>query len=269
MSEIKHSHLAGIIPVAGLPLDFNMPWNDALMPVNQDYLALERAVHTAALAGCNTIWIITYRETQPLIRKKLGEWIHDPETIWKGSNVYFNKVEIPIYYVSISPKDRERRDSLAWSVLYGAKVAAYVSSKISKWVKPRKFLAISPYGVIDDDIIKSSRDLFRQDQNIYFSYENKSVLDNEHLPFSFSEKEYDSCQRLFKQNYTGDEREKTFADIFSPLDLNSFLKKDANWFYNISSWNGYANFIGSEHNKLCQRPKHMVLHKWWGFVKDK
>jgi hypothetical protein len=28
--------------------------------------------------------------------------------------------EIPIYYIPIHPKDRDRRDSYGWSVLYGA-----------------------------------------------------------------------------------------------------------------------------------------------------
>ena len=31
-------HLAGIVPVAGQPLDFNMPWHDCLMPIAQSGL---------------------------------------------------------------------------------------------------------------------------------------------------------------------------------------------------------------------------------------
>ena len=37
-------HLAGIVPVAGQSLDFDMPWHDSMMPIARDYLAEERPV---------------------------------------------------------------------------------------------------------------------------------------------------------------------------------------------------------------------------------
>ena len=33
-------HLAGIVPVAGQPMDFNFPWHDSCMPIAPDYLAV-------------------------------------------------------------------------------------------------------------------------------------------------------------------------------------------------------------------------------------
>lgn len=268
-TNIYSTHLAGIIPIAGEQLNFNMPWTDSLMPINQNYHALERAINTAAQAGCNTIWIILHRETQPLIRKKIGEWIYDPETIWKGHNVFFNKVEIPIYYVAINPRDRGRRDSFGWSALYGARVSSYISMKISKWVIPKKFFIVSPFGVMDDETIKNSRELLKSNKNIYFSYENKSFLDNTYLPFTFTQQEFEKCRIFFKEKYSGDETKKSFKDIFEPISLSEYSNINLNWFYNISSWDLYTKFLGSEHNKLCTRPKYMVNHKWWGLVKDK
>lgn len=262
------THLAGIIPVAGTPLDFNMPWSDCLMPVHQDYHAIERAIHSAAMAGCNTIWVVLYRESQPIIKKKIGEWVYDPESVWKAPNVFFNKIEIPVYYVCINPRDRQRRDSQAWSALYGAKVASYVSMKISKWVIPKRFFVISPYGVIDEECLRSARSVLRGTQNVVFSLSEKTFLDNEYLPFTFSQKEFEDCRRLFKERYTGDETKKTFSEVFEPVDLSFYTKIEPNWFYNISTWDGYSKFIGSEHNKLCSKPKYMVTHEWWGFVKD-
>jgi hypothetical protein len=265
------NHLAGIVPVAGQPLSFNMPWHDCLMPIHEDYYAIEKAVNTLAKAGCNTIWVVLHKETQPLIKKKMGEWIYDPETIWKPPNVFFNKVEIPIYYVAINPRDRERRDSQAWSCLYGAKVASYVSMKISRWVVPKRFLVVSPYGVCDEDTIKDSRELLRGTQNIAFTSNGKTFLDNEHLPFTFSSEEYKICKDKFKDDYeyTGKSKLKTFNDIFNPIDLQTYNKVELGWHYNISDWSGYSKFVGSDHNKLCSKPKYMVTHKWWGFVKDK
>ena len=63
-------HLAGIIPVAGQPLDFKMPWPDSMMPLNEDYLAVEHSVVECAYAGCETIWIVCNDDIQPLIKSR-------------------------------------------------------------------------------------------------------------------------------------------------------------------------------------------------------
>jgi len=263
------THLAGIIPIAGSKLDFNMPWTDSLMPISANYHAIERAVNTAALAGCNTIWIVLHKEMQPIIKKKLGEWIYDPETIWKAPNIFFNKVEIPIYYVAVNPRDRNRRDSFAWSSLYGSRVVSYISRKISKWVIPKRFLVVSPYGVINDQIIKKAREHLKGPQNVAFTNSNLSFLDNTHLPFTFAQEEFEECKKLFRERYTGDETKRTFSEVFEPIKLDNYVKLETDWFYDISSWAKYTQFIGSEHSKLCTRPKYMVHHEWWGLVKDK
>ena len=92
-------HLAGIIPVAGQPLDFNMPWHDCLMPIGKDYLAVERSVVECAYAGCETIWIVCRKSVQPLLRHRLGDWVQDP--VWAYRSREYNKTahekRIPIY----------------------------------------------------------------------------------------------------------------------------------------------------------------------------
>jgi hypothetical protein len=270
METSKYSkHIAGIIPVAGAPLDLNMPWHDSLMPIHDDYHAVERAVHTAAAAGCSTIWIVLDRAAQPFIKKKLGEWIYDPAHIWEKPYPFFNKREIPIYYVSIRLKDKNRKDSQAWSCLYGAKVASYISMKISHWVVPKRFLVVSPYGVVSEETIKANRLIIGGTQNVAFTYNNQTFLDNTHLPFTFQQEEYESCRKLFSERYSGNDIEKRFSDIFKPVDLSTYNKINLEWHYDISNWQGYSQFIGSEHNKLCERPKYMVTHKWRGFMKDK
>ena len=263
------SHLAGIIPVAGPPLDYNMPWHDCLMPVHNDYYAIERAVHTAAKAGCNTIWVVLHKETQRLIKHKLGEWVYDPRTVWVPPETFWNKREIPVYYVCVNAKDRNRRDSLAWSILYGAKAATYTSKKISKWVIPKKFFVVSPYGVVNEEIIDNSRELLREEKNILFTNNNKCILDNEHLPFTFDQEVYEKCRLHFRDIYSGHDTQLSFNDVFSGINQSEFNKIDIDWYYKLTNWEEYSKFVGSEHNKECVKPKYMVTHKWWGLVKDK
>ena len=63
--EKNVQHLAGIVPIGGQPLDFKMPWHDSMMPIAQNYLAVERAVFQCVLAGCETVWIVGHLGTQP------------------------------------------------------------------------------------------------------------------------------------------------------------------------------------------------------------
>lgn len=261
-------HLAGIIPIAGQPLGFNMPWHDSLMPIHENYHAIERAVNTAAVAGCNTIWIVMYRESQPIIRKKLGEWVYDPESTWKNPWPWLQLKRVPVYYVSINAVDRKRRDSIAWSCLYGAKVASHTCKKISKWILPKRFLVVNPYGVISEEQMKNCRRDLRGSQEIVFNWDGKNFKDNLYTPFTFSQKQYEECRIYFRDRYSGDETMRHFKEIFKPLSLEKYKSIDADWFYNIDDWNSYSNFIRSEHNKLCERPKYLVTHKWWGLVKD-
>ena len=58
-------HLAGIIPIAGQKFDFNMDWNDCLMPIAPNYTLIDHAVYEWAYAGCETIWIVCNDDTQP------------------------------------------------------------------------------------------------------------------------------------------------------------------------------------------------------------
>ena len=61
-------HLAGVIPVAGQKLDFNLPWHDCMQPLAPGYLAIHHAIMQCAWAGCETIWIVCHKEMQPLLR---------------------------------------------------------------------------------------------------------------------------------------------------------------------------------------------------------
>ena len=119
MESENTSHIAGLIPVAGQSNNFQFEWHDCLMPVAQNYTAVERAVVECAYAGCRTIWIICNDDTSPLVRYRIGDWVEDP--VWIGRMSKFpsdERKQIPIFYVPVHPKDRDRRDCLAWSIIY-------------------------------------------------------------------------------------------------------------------------------------------------------
>jgi hypothetical protein len=264
-------HLAGVVPTAGQPLDFNFPWHDCLQPIGPDYLAVERAVLECAWAGCDTIWVVCHDDMQPLIRHRLGEYVEDPVYInrkYDSGNIGDNKRQIPIYYVPIHPKDRDRRDCLAWSVLYGANTAHYISKNISKWTIPDKFYTAFPYGVYDVKFLREHRKTILNEEGFFVSYNGETVKDGHYLGFCFNPEEFKEYRRHLRTTSTGGYEpsepgefptdklplEERYSARFFSLDkvfgigdtsgANVACVYD---YYNIDSWEGLRNYLGSDH----------------------
>lgn len=260
MEQVKKEHpsiqhLAGIVPIAGPPLEFKMPWHDSMMPIGPDFLAVERAVYQCAMAGCETIWIVGHLGTQPLLRKRIGDMIIDPLVLDIVPSHAFKKLkEISIYYVPIHPKDRDKRDTLGWSVLYGADSAFRIAKHISKWIAPEKFFCSFPYGIVSDDILHTNRLLISSKKgNVSFAHQAKTVKDNLHLPFTFDANDYFKCRDIVKHKLAEDWGNKgefgaryyDLKAVFNGLDDSNRTIIDTEWFHDISTWQGYRDYMAS------------------------
>ena len=139
-------HVAGIVPVAGREDKFGFEWPDSMMPLAENYTCIERSVLECAYAGCKTIWVICNDDTSPVIKHRLGEYVYDP--VWYSRKEKFPKESrriIPIFYVPIHAKDVNKRDCLAWSIVYGALTAFKIGASLSQWVAPHKYYVSFPY----------------------------------------------------------------------------------------------------------------------------
>jgi len=292
--NLNSFHLAGIVPVAAQPLDFNMPWHDCLMPVAQDYLAVERAVYECACAGCETIWIVLHKEMQPLIRHRLGEWIEDP--VWtyaqrkrvdptaRGQNK-----EIPIYYVPIHPKDRDKRDCLPWSVIQGVSRAYHISKKISRWVVPDKYYVAFPYGVYSPySIRKDYRKLISSHQRFFVQHNGLTVADGEYLGFTLNAEDFVNFRRKIREGTgirkPGGEWENNLpvddellpvedrwsarhfglTDVFGDAIVDGANIGPVDWYYNIDNWDGYCDYLGSKEREWIKRPNFAMKYHEFG-----
>ena len=113
-------HLAGIIPLANFKDNFGLPYDSFMLPVEKDFTLIQKSVFECAMAGCSTIWIVANDDLAPLVKKHIGEWVYDPVYFWDNyinNHIVQRRTHIPIYYVPILPKDRDRRDSYGWSCL--------------------------------------------------------------------------------------------------------------------------------------------------------
>ncbi len=259
-------HLAGLIPLAGQPLDFNMPWHDALTPLAPNYLAVERSVVECANAGCETIWIVCNNDVQPLIRHRLGEYIQDP--VWVTRHYSHNKGNykkpIPIYYVPINIRDKGKKDCLSWSILHGCYIANKISGKMSNWLKPNKYFVSFPYGYYGPTLLREHRKEISTNKNFFIYYNGKTALDGEFLGFTFSPEDYPELLNRYREKAV--EKSKyifSVEEIFEILDLEKSNKADILNYWDISNWENYCQYM-IEQGYKTKRPSEFILkyHEW-------
>jgi hypothetical protein len=276
----KSAHLAGIVPVADAPKDFNFILDDAMIPVAQNYYAVEKAVYDCALAGCDTIWIVCNLETKPIIRKRMGDYTLDPNTV--GTNKFafapqqYRKY-IPIYYVSIPEKFYYKSYCLPWSILQGAMTSYNVSSAISKWTTPDFYYVSFPHSVYPSAEVKQIRKLTIKNKNVYFSYKNKTIKDNYLLPFTFDNEDFKYFWEVFKTielSFGSQDDDKTKRErftkevgldrLFDQYEVEGAEKVELSWSYEIDTWDKYCEFLGSEERKQVKFPGKIFIsyHEW-------
>tara|TARA_R110002020_G_scaffold463852_1_gene684121 strand:+ start:1514 stop:2362 length:849 start_codon:yes stop_codon:yes gene_type:complete len=274
-------HIAGIVPVATKDLGFQMEWHDSLMPIAPNYHAVERAVLEAAIAGCKTIWIVANDDTTPLLRHRMGDFIHDPTYLRRMNR--FPKQErrqVPIFYVPTATKHWNKMGCLPWNILWGAEKAHAISSSISKWTAPNRYYVSFPYSVYDPSELRPERPSIAKEQNFMLTYKGKSFLTGEMLGFTFDNAQRKKAVEIFKDTecslLLGDklENEEIFYETHFGLD-NVFGKTiidiedelELNWWYPIDSWDRYCVYLSSEERKEVRHPGQLVIsYREWNPV---
>lgn len=268
-------HLAGVVPVAGPPFDFGFPWHDSMQPIAKNYLAVERSIVECAYAGCETIWVVCNDDMQPLLKHRMGDYVEDPYYLDKSQFVKYpsmHRRQIPIFYTPIHPKDRDRRDSLGWSVLHGALTAFIMSDKISKWLIPSRYYVSFPYGVYPPWVVYKHRKKISNKQPFFLTANERSIKDGEYLAFTFDAEEYKRYVRGVKESCTGGNKEISSKErwssrffgldkIFSSAIIDKDKTLEVPWYYRIDSWEGFCRFISSEESKQVKRPGDSLFKK--------
>tara|TARA_B100000131_G_scaffold295072_1_gene311744 strand:+ start:2171 stop:3064 length:894 start_codon:yes stop_codon:yes gene_type:complete len=273
-------HLAGIVPIAGQSLDYDMPWHDALMPIAPGYTALQHAVMECAYAGCETIWIVCHYDTQPLVRKVVGDCVQDPVWYYRKQDTYPSESRklIPIYYVPIHPKDRDKRDCLSWSVLYGANTAYWVSGKLSKWVIPDKYYVSFPYGIYDNNELREHRKIISSKEDFVLSHGGKTVSDGLYLGFTFTGEQFKQMRANLRSEGTGiripgegmagkllpvEERWSarffSLDKVFDSAIISNNGSCEIEDYFGIDSWQGYCNLLSAADLKI-EKPYDKILY---------
>ena len=274
-------NMAGIIPVVKNRNMLNSPYGiDALTLVGDGgLLAIQKAIYSAAVAGCETIWIVGREDSMRFIRDRVGEYIIDPKSLFINNRYAKNKTnlqrmtealknttKIPIFYIQVPSRVIDIRDSEAWMGIYGAYTSLKNSFLFSNWLIPTRFFIISPYTIVSDFELKNVRKLMRKRYFKYlFAHNNKTIYDGLNLPIAIEFSELKKIMAHSKSIYTNvclnnkDHEEiskimmnMSFAEYYKP-----FLKDEAEIinlkdYYRIEDWQSYCNYISSD---LCKETK--------------
>ena len=264
----RHVHLAGIIPIANSNIDYGVNLPVSMLPINEALSVIHKSIIECAVVGCQTIWIVANDDMAPIIRKTVGDWVYDP--VYYSRNQRFSsevRKEIPIYYVPVLPKDRDRRDSYGWSVLTGIHAAWFVANKISKWIVPEKYYVSFPFGLHDIYDLRSHRKQISSLKNNFFlTYDNRTVKDNLYLSFTMMAEDFKKCRRhvnseTTKTFYNTDDkypseklplderwsaRHFNFDTVFQCVDDSNATKIELPWYHQLDNWHGYRNYLSDE-----------------------
>tara|TARA_R110000824_G_scaffold65952_7_gene171416 strand:+ start:1408 stop:2076 length:669 start_codon:yes stop_codon:yes gene_type:complete len=203
----------------------------------------------------------------------VGTSIDDFSSIERGSYVKFPdeaKMSIPIYYVPIHPKHRDKIDCYSWSILHGANVAYWICRRLSRWAIPDRYYVSFPFGVYDPKLANKNKKKISSKIPFYFSYETKTIADGELLGFTFDTEEWKRARDVIKNNSKSyyppllgeempsrrlpvDERLKsrkyTLGEVFGGAPLLPSIINELEWFYDLTLWDKYSILLSSEHGR--------------------
>lgn len=289
-----HDHVVGIVPIVDLPdEDFGFWWHPSLIPVGKNFYAIQKSVMECVHAGCSTIWIVGHREHQQIIRRSVGDFVYSTthiikeqrrEDFAKRLGKYGKRHmihEIPIYYVPVHPSDRDRNESLGYSIIYGAATAFDLGMVMSKWLLPKRFYVSFPCSVYDyEGLLRRKFRKSKANENFYLTYDGKTVKNDEYLGFSFTFKDLRNVYWHYKKKRKGkwkgkhdkwpieerwNARDFTLSDFFEVLPLEgTALELDE--YYDISTWEGYTRYMGSDLARRLKKPQYMKYKEAWGLV---
>lgn len=232
-----------------------------MQPIREGFLAFERSVYECAYAGCDSIWIVCNDDVAPLVKFRVGDYVMSPRFFEEKDFVKrkdYHEKWIPVYYVPIRQKDRDKRDSLSWAILHGSLTAYTISNKMSKWVRPTKYYVSFPYGIYHPGVVSKNRAAIRGDSAFYITYKGNSVKDEKYLGFTFFPNEWLKVKKSIKEKCTGGDRSlhiserwsgnrvslsESFGSIQeSPADI--FCKIEE--YYDIENWENLKNYYSSD-----------------------
>ena len=259
-SPPKGRNVAGIIPLAGSRRVFDFPWPDYLQPLREGFLAVERSVYECAYAGCDSIWIVCNDDVAPLLKKRLGDYVMNPRYFQEKDFVKrrdYHEKWTPIFYTPVSQKDRDRRDSLAWSIIHGSLTSFVISNKMSQWCRPTKYFVSFPQGIYHPALVIKYKDAIRGPKSFFLSTGGETVRNKRYVGFTFFPDDWPKFKHNAKSLCTGGDKQLPIQERWSSKDISLDKMFDLDIiimdkvveveeYYDLDSWENLRDYYKSD-----------------------
>jgi hypothetical protein len=149
----------------------------------------------------------------------------------------------------------------------------------SRWAVPSKYYVSFPYGTYIPSAVKEYRTTISSNKSVFLSTDDGlTAKDGEYLGFSFDTKEYSGYRKSFlnaenrrwkngkwengkfigeeipaEERYNG--KKISLETFLETADLEMKTKIQVPWYYNISSWQQYCEFLSAAPTHTLRRPK--------------
>jgi hypothetical protein len=272
--------MVGIVPIQNGPENDGFPWPKCLTPLYNNYTALHRSVLECAMAGCSSIWVITEKRYIPLMKTVVGSYVQDPILAQLPVEYKENfSMRVPIWYISIPVKDLGRRECYGRTILAGAEYATLVAKRLSEKLAPEKFYVSFPQAVYSPWSLQNYRKKIKStDKNFFLKNDKGTIKNGIELGFTFFSKDFERFKKDFRKKdqgaWTGkdfkslvrrpiEERnlanKLTLDEVFESATLEGAVLHEFKKTYNISTWEGYVEYINSSH--FYKMPKKVKYFK--------
>jgi len=151
--------------------------------------------------------------------------------------------------------------------------SAYMTAwSISKWVIPEKFFVAFPMAMYNIYDLRPHRlEICDSKHNFFLTYNDMTIRDGLPLPFTMFGTDFKKCRNAINKNTTREylpplpgehmpSRKRPLADrwsarhlsikeVFAELEIKKTSHKMIlEWYYDMSNWSEYCNFLGSDNN---------------------
>ena len=150
---------------------------------------------------------------------------------------------------------------------------------------PQKFFVSFPYGIYQTQLARQHRGLLSSpvSPNLFFTFDGRSVLTGDHLPFTFGQEELG----IFIENFrfyensiiSGEMLEERKEHFTNEIDLAILYNRnepklkntlELDWFRQIDTWKGYKAYLGDAVSDLIKFPGKIFIsyHEWNPIAED-
>lgn len=304
MKTYVRSHnnkIAGIIPTcinfqnSFRNTDLYLPFDHWALPINKNYIAIERSITECINAGCRTIWIVCSKDTKNIIRYRLGDYVRGYKTggqyiIYPEKHFYMDgndsqQISIPIYYILQHPTDKlNKRTNIIWQVIYGAWRVYQITTAFSYCFVPDKYYITFPTSITQPIGEGKNYKKHRSLENVFISapfevgfktIKKYTIKDDKLLPFSITHQElkimkdayYLKEEEYRREDFFDKQENKSkpyyyyFSDIMKDIEIKNIIESP--WFYDIRKWANYTKFLLSQEGKKFHKPLKVFPDSKW------